>query len=397
MKQQNEWFTGIDYFDQYKEKDLLVEQITLSQPIALQHHIQVELWYIIDGVGEIKINGTTYLLRKNRFFCLYPYHLYEIAHIQNPITMIKASFYIGVFMHMMWEKHNKGINARIVYETSPSIDCGQNELPGIMKNLYSESLHTQFGSRNMMLYLVLQAHMLYCRYALNEANSISSLPSIWNCIKKTIVSPSEKLSLEESARELHLHPQYLNEKIKQLCGYTFHELSQYSIVLNSCALLHFDELSISYIVDLLNIDSTSTFYRIFESFTGKKPLVYRRENILQENLFYTENDLYLKIQQYLHLHFHQDITLSSMADALHSKDYTISQVLKDTYHTSFHKELTNIRITYVCVLLEATSNTITKIAMDCGFTSISAFQRSFQSLKNMSPKKYRTLMNENKT
>lgn len=397
MKQQNDWFTGIDYFDQYKEKDIRVDQYTIDHPLPLQHHIQVELWYILDGSGEIKINGIPYPLKKDRFFCLYSYHLYEVTKIQKPVKVITAYFYIGVFMHMMWEKHNKGVNARIVYETTPSLLCGQTELPAIMKKLYKEANNQEFGSRNMMLYLVLEAHMLYCRYALMDTKTSNKIPSIWNCIQKIIVSPSEKLTLEESAKELKLHPQYLNEKIKQICGYSFHELSQYSMVLNACALLHFEELSISYIVDLLNMDSTSTFYRIFEKFTGKKPLDYRKENILQTSKFYTENDLYLQIQQYLHLHFHQNITLDSLSNELKCKSYTINQVLKEEYQTSFTKELMMLRVTYACVLLSATSLTITKIAMDCGFTSISAFQRGFQQLKNVTPKGYRTLMNENKT
>ena len=35
MQQQNDWYTGIDYFQSYKEQDILVEEQSLAQPVPL--------------------------------------------------------------------------------------------------------------------------------------------------------------------------------------------------------------------------------------------------------------------------------------------------------------------------------------------------------------------------
>lgn len=390
MKQQNDWFTGIDYYDRYKEKEIQAEYTCIDTAIALHRHIQVELWYVVDGDADIIINGVVYPLRKDSFFCIYAHHMYEVRDIRVPVHVYIARFYIGAFMHMMWEKHEKGMNAQLVYRTSPYLACKDKNILPLMKQLYQEHEERAFGSINMMLYLALQIHMLFCRYALQNAKQEEE-PPIWKCIQKLILSPKEAITLEECAHEVHLHPQYLNAKMKEYCGYTFHELWQFSIIINACALLHFEELSISYIADLLNVDNTATFYRIFEKFTGMKPMEYQKTRILDEELFFSDKDLFLQVQQYIYLYFYQDITLHDVATTLHRKEYTITQCLREQYKTSFMKELNNVRVRFACTLLKATKQPITQIAMDCGFQSLSGFQRSFYKLVGCTAKDYRNL------
>ena len=56
MQQQNDWYTGIDYFQSYKEQDILVEEQSLAQPVPLTRHERVELWYVLKGDGDILVN-----------------------------------------------------------------------------------------------------------------------------------------------------------------------------------------------------------------------------------------------------------------------------------------------------------------------------------------------------
>lgn len=388
MKQQNEWFTGIDYYDHYKEKEIQVEYTCIEAPIALHRHIQVELWYVVEGDGDILINGVSYPLCKDSFLCIYAHHMYEVHTIRTPVKVYIVRFYIGAFMHMMWEKHEKGRNAQLVYHTSPYLACEDERILPMMKQLFREHEEKAFGSINMLLYLALQVHMLFCRYALQNEKQKEE-PPIWKCIQKLILSPKEAITLEDCAAEINLHPQYLNTKLKEYCGYSFHDLWQFSIIINACALLHFEELSISYIVDLLNVESAATFYRIFERFTGMRPTQYQEQRILDSRHFFTNKDLFLQVQQYLHLYFYQHITITDAAQAMHCKEYTIEECLKKSYHTSFTKELEQIRVHYACTLLKATKQPITQIAMDCGFQSLSSFQRCFYKYIHKTAKAYR--------
>ena len=88
MQQQNDWYTGIDYFQSYKEQDIQVEEQSLAQPVPLTRHERVELWYVLKGDGDILVNGVLHTVQQDSFLCLYAHHLYEAkaaAGIANPV------------------------------------------------------------------------------------------------------------------------------------------------------------------------------------------------------------------------------------------------------------------------------------------------------------------------
>ena len=116
MQQQNDWYTGIDYFQSYKEQDIQVEEQSLAQPVPLTRHERVELWYVLKGDGDILVNGVLHTVQQDSFLCLYAHHLYEVSCVRKPLRVLRIQFYIGLFMHAMWEKHPRGRNASLVYE-----------------------------------------------------------------------------------------------------------------------------------------------------------------------------------------------------------------------------------------------------------------------------------------
>ena len=309
MQQQNDWYTGIDYFQSYKEQDIQVEEQSLAQPVPLTRHERVELWYVLKGDGDILVNGVLHTVQQDSFLCLYAHHLYEVSCVRKPLRVLRIQFYIGLFMHAMWEKHPRGRNASLVYETPACLRCADSEVLQLFHRAQQESYGNAFGSRNMLMYIVLQIHMLFCRYALQESMEEEQSP-VWKLIKRTIVASQEHTTLQDAAAKLQLHPRYLNQKIKDACGYSFTQLRSFGKIINACALLHFEDLSISYIVDLLSYSSTAGFYRQFQAWTGMSPLDYQKHRILDNAHFYCRKDLYLQIMQYLYLHFSQDISKS---------------------------------------------------------------------------------------
>lgn len=388
MQQQNDWYTGIDYFQSYKEQDIQVEEQSLAQPVPLTRHERVELWYVLKGDGDILVNGVLYTVQQDSFLCLYAHHLYEVSCVRKPLRVLRIQFYIGLFMHAMWEKHPRGRNASLVYETPACLRCADSEVLQLFHRAQQESYGNAFGSRNMLMYIVLQIHMLFCRYALQESMEEEQSP-VWKLIKRTIVASQEHTTLQDAAAKLQLHPRYLNQKIKDACGYSFTQLRSFGKIINACALLHFEDLSISYIVDLLSYSSTAGFYRQFQAWTGMSPLDYQKHRILDNAHFYCRKDLYLQIMQYLYLHFSQDITLEDMARECHRKSYELEQLLKQEYHTSWTQELMAVRVHQAAALLTATKRTITSIAMDCGFSSLAVFERHFAACMGCTPEQYR--------
>lgn len=388
MKQQRDWYTGIDYFQSYKEQEIQVDTMEIFQALPLTQHERVELWYVLDGDGDIVVNGVAYTLKRDSFLCLYAHHLYEIPEIRTPLHILRIRFYIGLFMHAMWEKHPRGRNASLVYETPACFACTDTALLAMFQNALQEYESTAFGSRNMLMYIVLQIHMLFCRYAL-QLQETSPEPPVWKLIKRIIVASQEQFSLQDAAELLQLHPRYLNQLVKDTCGYSFSRLQSFGKIINACALLHFEDLSVSYIVDLLSYSSTAAFYRQFQAWTKTSPQDYQKHRILDNEHFYCRKDLYLQIMQYLYQHFSQDITVEDMAKQCHRKGYELEQLLKQEYHTSWNQELNRVRVQQAAALLAATRRTITSIAMDCGFSSLAVFERIFVSTMGCTPVQYR--------
>lgn len=388
MEEQKDWFTGIDYYNNYKEKDIQIDRFEIHHPIELHGHIQVELWYVLEGDAKIEINGREYRLKKNAFLCLYTHHLYRVYNIQKPLKVIVIKFFIGLFMHMMWEKHESGRHAELVYNTYPLIDGSCNpKIQELFESVYKEKENQDFGAHNMMIYEVLELHTLYCRYALKNMNNVAQ-KDIWYIIQRIILSPASIYNVENAAKELGYHPNYLNQKIRQLTGMTFLELRQFSKVLNACALLHFEELDISYIIDQLGCSSTATFYRIFDKYTGMSPIQYQQTKILDTEHYYHGQDVFLQIIQYLFVNFTSPISIKDCAKSVGIKEYAIGQLLQE-YSLSFSKLLEEIRFLYARTLLEATDMPITTIAMDCGFGSALTLQRVFFKKRNCTPSEYR--------
>ena len=143
--------------------------------------------------------------------------------MRKPLRVLRIQFYIGLFMHAMWEKHPRGRNASLVYETPACLRCADSEVLQLFHRAQQESYGNAFGSRNMLMYIVLQIHMLFCRYALQESMEEEQSP-VWKLIKRTIVASQEHTTLQDAAAKLQLHPRYLNQKIKDACGYSFTQL-----------------------------------------------------------------------------------------------------------------------------------------------------------------------------
>ena len=83
------------------------------------------------------------------------------------------------------------------------------------------------------------------------------------------------------------------------------------------------------------------------------------------------------------------ICLTSVADYLHTSIYTVSRLFKEKTGLGFKEYITGKRLERACSLLEATSTTVTEIAAECGFESISYFGAVFKNVYGISPSKFR--------
>ncbi len=88
-------------------------------------------------------------------------------------------------------------------------------------------------------------------------------------------------------------------------------------------------------------------------------------------------------------HISEDLSLSSVADALYLNKHYISKLFSSKLNMTFIDFITNQRIHAVCERLTSSSDPIIQIAYECGFRNLSNFNRIFRKYTAMTPREYR--------
>lgn len=90
---------------------------------------------------------------------------------------------------------------------------------------------------------------------------------------------------------------------------------------------------------------------------------------------------YAVILDYCNTHYKEEISLNSVAAALHLNRNYVSAFFNGNLNTGFINYINQLRLDEACRLLENNKITVTEAAMNSGFSSICTFNRVF--LKNM--------------
>jgi AraC-like DNA-binding protein len=94
---------------------------------------------------------------------------------------------------------------------------------------------------------------------------------------------------------------------------------------------------------------------------------------------------------YILEHLDQKLTVDHMAKYTHMVPQSFCRWFKKHAGHSFTSFLNQSRVQQACQLLINTDDNIQAIAFDCGFESISHFNRTFKKIKGVSPSNYRKL------
>ncbi len=96
-------------------------------------------------------------------------------------------------------------------------------------------------------------------------------------------------------------------------------------------------------------------------------------------------EVYALIQQ----HYHNDISTREVAKAVSMTESSFCRFFLQSTGKTFKQALTEVRIQHACNLLINGNDTIGSIAADCGFNSVSLFNRFFKEITNETPNTYR--------
>ena len=96
-----------------------------------------------------------------------------------------------------------------------------------------------------------------------------------------------------------------------------------------------------------------------------------------------------RVLAFVEAHYHEDITMASAAKIASLSPTSFSRWFSAATGKPFVQFLTDIRMAHAYHALTETGKSVTEIAFDCGFNSVSHFIHRFRDLRGMSPREFR--------
>lgn len=119
-------------------------------------------------------------------------------------------------------------------------------------------------------------------------------------------------------------------------------------------------------------------------------------NQFQDSNIYEKNEITDKVTEriysvsnYIHTHYREDMTLDELARESYMSPYYLSHQFKRITGYTLTQYIQWIRVRNCQFLLLNTAEKVTDIALECGFSSFSHFNRVFRKFCNESPSEYR--------
>jgi len=147
-----------------------------------------------------------------------------------------------------------------------------------------------------------------------------------------------------------------------------------------------------YLVNMVNdkgIDKMIDFFNIIKILCSSK----RKEYLCSENykLAFDErgNKKMSDVYTYIRENYFKSIPLEKAAKIAKMSPFAFSRYFKKNCGAGFIEYLNRVRTNKACYLLRETEYQVHDIAMECGFTSISNFNKQFRKTEGISPRDFR--------
>ena len=95
------------------------------------------------------------------------------------------------------------------------------------------------------------------------------------------------------------------------------------------------------------------------------------------------------VYNYIRENYFKPITLERISRVAHMSPFAFSRYFKKNCGAGFIEYLNRVRMNKACYLLRETEYPVNEIAAECGFSSISNFNKQFRKTETLSPRDYR--------
>ncbi len=95
------------------------------------------------------------------------------------------------------------------------------------------------------------------------------------------------------------------------------------------------------------------------------------------------------VLDHIELHYAEEITLAGLAELMGTSPSYFSRLFRNEVGIPLFEHVNRTRIRKACILLRNPELSVTRIAFDVGYNSVSFFNRYFRRVMNVSPREYR--------
>jgi AraC-like DNA-binding protein len=152
-----------------------------------------------------------------------------------------------------------------------------------------------------------------------------------------------------------------------------------------------DEELVSKIIALTEtngVDKILKLISVLDDLSKKQPILIASNSF--HNVVSKKNEMRInKVCLYIQNNFYTKISLKEVADLIFLTESNFCKFFKKATGKTYSDYLNELRINEACRLLVQTEKSINQISFECGFESLSYFNRVFLSKKEMTPSMFR--------
>lgn len=135
-----------------------------------------------------------------------------------------------------------------------------------------------------------------------------------------------------------------------------------------------------------------TLLKIFETLCASKEYKLLASSGYKNTYQSRDNDRIDKVFKYIFSHFTSPVTLDEVAAVAHMSKQAFCRYFKSRTQKTLIEFITDVRISHACKLIAEGETSISGLAYNCGFNSLSNFNKSFKDIKGVTPREYKKML-----
>lgn len=213
-----------------------------------------------------------------------------------------------------------------------------------------------------------------------------NIPHCWNYYKRKISLPEEKGIM------LHFKLSSLGEEL--LSQHELHTIRKLLIDSERGIAFSVEDAKKAepYLINMVQskgIEKMINFFNVMKIMSSSVKRNFLCSDNYKQAFDERGNKKMTDVYNYIREHYSKQISLEKISKIAQMSPFAFSRYFKKNCGAGFIEYLSRVRMNKACYLLRETEYQIHNIAADCGFSSISNFNKHFKKIEGIAPRDYR--------